>query len=193
MEKDSILIDILSMGEQWLKKNEGLTVDILRQELKKKGYNDNYVDIALKLFYPENFKNKYNEESWLSSDGHIRLLQYKSLEQSEANLEAAKNSLMETQKQNETAKKNLRMAKWTMKIAIMSMIFTMIFPLPFIQNRINPDNKKNIELQQQNEQRKLKLLEKIIFKQDSVVHSLEKIVNNSVKKDTVVTQLELSQ
>ncbi|MDR0331902.1 MAG: hypothetical protein LBI15_00390 [Dysgonamonadaceae bacterium] len=200
MKEDSILIEILSIGEKYLKKEKEIELKDLRNELKNK-YPEDLIERALKLFYPENFKNYYGEGSWLSSDGHIRLLQYRSLETTKQELEFAQKSL-QTSKENlnfaqkslEASQNNLNLAKESLKeskknllwskIAIWIAVFVML-----VNVGSNRGYYKNGKLYYENAISKqdsisniiIPLLEQSVKYQDSINHSLKKLDESILK------------
>jgi hypothetical protein len=191
-DKDSILIEILTIGEKYLREEKkGITLDILRTELKDEGFGNELIESALSLFYPENFKNKYNEDAWLSSDGHIRLLQYRSLEKSEENLKLAKQSLTKSENNLELAENNLRLAernnkntRWTLRATIFALIITVCCTIfsPNIQQRWT--NSNEYKKQEKNDSIKIELLQQIIKHQDSINHSLKKLDESILKNQS---------
>lgn len=90
MKKEkNILIKILEVGRDSLTEGKEIEIEKLKQKLESFGYKEPLISNALELFYPENFKGYYGKGTWLSSDGHIRLLQHESLIASEKNLKKA--------------------------------------------------------------------------------------------------------
>ncbi|GHV21090.1 hypothetical protein FACS1894174_04000 [Bacteroidia bacterium] len=175
MANNSILIDILSIGRDFLEEKKEINTDELKSELCKKGHSEDDIKNALELFYPENFKNKYNKGSWLSSDGHIRLLQYESLKSSESNLALAKENL-------DTAKNTFRLAVVTM---VASIAIPMIMPL------FDKSDKQFQNSTISKQYSIISILQQTVIHQDSTIHSLEKlqqsIINSpsNISKDSV--------
>jgi hypothetical protein len=106
MKRKNILIDILKIGRESLEEGKEITIKELEEKLESLGYEKSLICNALELFYPENFKGYYGKGTWLSSDGHIRLLQYESLKAS---------------------KKNLNMAIWMLIIAFLTLFTSLMF------------------------------------------------------------------
>ncbi|GHT88272.1 hypothetical protein FACS189474_3220 [Bacteroidia bacterium] len=194
MANNSILIDILSIGRDFLEEKKEINTDELKSELCKKGHSEDDIENALELFYPENFKNKYNKGSWLSSDGHIRLLQYESLKSSESNLalakensDTAKADLAASTQNLQTAEKSLSRATWTLSIAIVTMLASIAMPMIMpLLDKSDKQFQDNIIAKQDSI---ISLLQQTVIRQDSIIVSPERRVNRPVQKDTATIKM----
>lgn len=195
-DETNILINILLIGRKYLDERKDISIDELREVLKDKyGERDNkLIERALSLFFPENFKNYYGEGAWLSSDGHIRLLQYESLKSSEKNLILAKDSLEKSEEGNaltrdtlniaiqtlnatteslEKAEKSLSFARKTFKVSIFALFAAVIVPVGLeLFGRFVFDN-ESLKSKELKDQEKIRLLGEMITSQKAVLFEIK--------------------
>lgn len=204
-DETNILISILLIGRKYLDEKKDISVDELRVALKDKyGKGDSkLIERALSLFFPENFKNYYGEGAWLSSDGHIRLLQYESLKSSEKNLVLAKDSLEKSEEGNvltrkalniaiktlnatmvslEKAEKSLNFARKTFLVSILALVAAVIVPVGLELLARFTFGDKGIENSKLYDKEKIRLLDKIVANQSSILLEIKegKLIQDSM-------------